>query len=430
MSFMVFMIRVMLLCFVLGKCLLEIGCLIKIMEVLTEQKGRKENCLQYFIMAVMLAVCVYINFYNGSSLFQAVHYIGVFVIFIIRYQMNVMDTAIYTLFSFLIGGVLELLVYLPCNLLYRILNGKEDCSVIVVTVVFLICCLMEQRKVTIANRKWLDSFKEKINVWFIIVIFAISFVYTIALVRFDDGMSFDEGFYLLSALFIFLVLIYKLSGYQMEIECHKRYADKYGEVIEDLRKRQHTFMNQLDSVYAMCKIYDNYDELVYHQAEKLDHLRKYLMPGNLLILDRPLVVAHLYTKLCEAEEKRIFIHTEFSCSLEVVNIPDIFLIEILGNLLDNAIEEVLAGRKHEKVRVMITDDESEICMSVGNEHDKIPYKEYRRFFRDGYSMKGKRRGVGLPYVKKIVDKFHGRIEMGNVLYERENYFVVSVYFKK
>ncbi len=243
-------------------------------------------------------------------------------------------------------------------------------------------------------------------------------------------MSLQEGIYLSIALFMFLMMVYKLSGYQMEIEYHKRYADKYGEVITELRERQHKFMNQLDSIYALCKIYDNYDDLVYHQAAELDNLRRYLMPGKIFILRRPLVIAHVYTKLCEAEEKQIEINTDFSCSLEYIDVPDIFLIEILGNLLDNAMDEVLARKMHEKIKISITDDGNEICISVGNEHDKIPYKKYSRFFEEGYSAKGEEHGVGLPYVKKIVDKFHGHIEAGNVMYESNNYFVVSIYFKR
>ena len=289
-------------------------------------------------------------------------------------------------------------------------------------------CLMQ--KIFVINRKWLDSYKEKINVQFLIILFALLLAFIIGLIKFGNGLSWGEGVYLPIALFMFLVFIYKISAYQMEIDYHKRYANKYGEVITELRERQHKFINQLDSIYALCRVYDNYDELVRHQTEELDSLRKYLMPGKLLILERPLVVAHIYTKLCEAEEKQIDIHTDFSCSLEPMDVPDIFLIEILGNLLDNAIDEVTARKKQEKIRIAITDNGEEICLSIANEHDKIPYDKYSRFFQEGYSEKGNNRGVGLPYVKKIVDKFHGRIEVGNIIYRLENYFIVRVYFKR
>ena len=414
----------------LVKCLLEIGCLIKTAEVLTGRKGKSGNILQYCIIILMLAISVYVNFYDGSSLFQMVHYAGLFCILMIRYKMDAIDTVIYTMFCFLLVGALELLVYLPINLFCRFLGENRDCSVFVLLIILLLYHLAGKKKITIVNRRWIASYKENINIRFVIIIFVILLVFVVSLIRFDEGMPLEEGVYLLVALLIFLTLVYKLSAYQMEIDYHKKYADKYGEVVTELRDRQHKIMNQLDSVYALCRLYDNYDELVQHQTTELDNLRRYLMPGKILILERPLVVAHIYTKLCEAEEKQIDVHTDFSCSLEHINIPDIFLIEILGNLVDNAMDEVLARKKHEKIRVAITDDGNEVCISVGNEHEKIPYKEYSNFFKNGYSSKGNGRGVGLPYLKKIVDKFHGRIEIGNVIFNITNYFVISIYFKR
>ena len=376
-------------CVVLANCLLEIGCLVKIVDTLTGQKGKRGNKLQYAIVAIILGISVYINFYNGNSWLQMIYYVGLLGIFKVRYGMNIIDTVTYFILSFLVVGALEFLVYVPYNFLYYLLQGTGDFSILIILTVFLICCLLEKKEI----------------------------------------MSWREGVYLSVALFIFLVFIYKLSAYQIEMDYHKRYAHKYGEVITELRERQHKFVNQMDSVYALCKIYDNYNELVKHQTAELESLRRYLMPGKLLILERPLVVAHMYTKLSEAEEKGIGIHTDFSCSLENIDIPDIFLIEIIGNLLDNAMDEVSARGKHEKIRIVIMDDSDEVCMSVGNEHEKIPYKEYSQFFQIGYSAKGSDHGVGLPYVKKIVDKFHGRIEIGNIMYGADNYFVISVYFK-
>ncbi|MCM1236399.1 MAG: GHKL domain-containing protein [Ruminococcus flavefaciens] len=415
---------------ILTNCLLEIGSLMKVVEALTGKKGSRKNILQYIIIVMMLAVGIYTSLYDGSRVLQLVHHIGLFLIFKIRYRMDFVDTVTYTILSFLVVGILELVAYIPYNLLYYFFRGEGDCSVLLVFIVFLLCCLLEKKKIIAVDGKWINFYKEKVNVQFLFILFALLLAFVVNRIQFDKGMSWGEGIYLLTALFIFLVFTYKIGTYQMELDYHKHYAHKYGEVVTELRERQHKFMNQLDSIYAMCKIYDNYDELVQHQSVELEHLRKYLMPGKLLVLERPLVVAHIYTKLCEAEEKKISVNTEFSCSLECIKVPDIFLIEILGNLLDNAMDEVSARGKGEKIRLSIKEDGDEICLSVGNAHEKIPYKEYSHFFQEEYSLKGSRRGVGLPYVKKIADKFHGRIEVGNVMYGTDNYFVISAYFLK
>lgn len=415
---------------VIANCLLEIGCLSKSVEAITGKKENRDKIIQYVFVAFMLAISVHINLYNGDRIFQLFHYVALFGFFKIRYEMDVIDTLTYSILAFLVVGALELFVCVPYNLICYILQIKDDFSFFVVLVVYAICCVLNRCGIIIVNGKWIDSYKDKINIRFFIILFTLLLAFIISLIKFRKGLSWSEGAYLSGAFFIFLVFVQKVSTYQMEIDCHKRYEEKYGEVITELRERQHKFMNQLDSVYALCKIYDNYDELVQHQALELNHLRKYMMSGKLLILDRPLVIAHIYTKLCEAEEKHIQLQTDFSCSLNNMNIPDIFLIEIIGNLLDNAMDEVLARGKHERIGMKITDAGNEICISVGNEHEKIPYSEYNQFFKEGYSSKGDWRGVGLPYVKKIADKFHGNIEVGNVIYGKENYFVVSIYFKR
>lgn len=416
-------------CVVLANCLLELGCLLKSVEALTGHKGKSKNIVQYIIVVIILGISVYINFYDGNRLFQLLHYLGLFGIFKIRYEMDIIDTMTYSILALLVVGALELFVCVPYNLICYFLKIEDDFSVFIVMVVFVICCVLNQKKTIVANANWIDSYKERINVQYLMILFVLLCAFIISLIKFGKGLTLGEGVYLSSALFMFFVFIHKISVYQIEINCHKQYADKYGEVVTELRERQHKFMNQLDSIYALCKIYDSYDDLVQHQVEELNHLRKYLMPGKLLILERPLVMAHIYVKLCEAEEKQIEIFTDFSCSLENIGVPDIFLIEIIGNLLDNAMDEVSARKKHERIRMEIMDNGSAICLSIGNEHEKIPCKEYCQFFKEGYSVKGDKRGVGLPYVQKIVNKFHGNIEIGNMIYGTVNYFVVSVYFK-
>lgn len=154
------------------------------------------------------------------------------------------------------------------------------------------------------------------------------------------------------------------------------------------------------------------------------------MPNKIVILERPLVITHVYNKLCEAKEKNIDVKTEFSCSLYDMSIPDILFVEIIGNLLDNAIEEVEKDAKAEKILFSISENLGEVCISVSNEHTKIPYEQYKRFFTEDYSTKGEGRGIGLPYVKRIVEKYSGRIDIGNVEVDGENYFTIRIYFKR
>ena len=148
---------------VLANCLLEIGCLSKSVEALTGRKGRRENIIQYVIVVIILGISVYINLYDGNRLFQLLHYVGLFGIFKIRYRMDAIDTTTYSIIALLVVGALELFVCVPYNLICYFLQIEDDFSVLIVLVVFVICYVLNKNKMIVANGKWIDTYKDKIN---------------------------------------------------------------------------------------------------------------------------------------------------------------------------------------------------------------------------------------------------------------------------
>ncbi len=115
-------------------------------------------------------------------------------------------------------------------------------------------------------------------------------------------------------------------------------------------------MNQINAIYVLFELYDNYEDLVAKQKEEIENLKQYIMPDTMMVLGRPLVIAHIYKKMCEAENMGIVMKTQFSCSLKDINIPDIYLIEIIGNLIDNAMEETISRKLNENIFVSISTD--------------------------------------------------------------------------
>ena len=57
-----------------------------------------------------------------------------------------------------------------------------------------------------------------------------------------------------------------------------------------------------------------------------------------IVLEEPAVVALIYEKINEAIEEGIEVHTIFSCSMLHRGVSDVIWVQILGTLLDNAIE--------------------------------------------------------------------------------------------
>lgn len=237
-----------------------------------------------------------------------------------------------------------------------------------------------------------------------------------------------EGFFLLMAVLAVVCAAYKISVYYYEWKVRKEYSEAYKNMIDMIRNRQHKFMNQLNAVYLLFELYDNYEDLVREQAKELKSLKEYMMPNRLLVLERPLMITHVYQKMCEAMDKGIDLQINLSCSMQEVGVPDVFLIEIIGNVLDNAMDEVVMRGQDEVVYLFIFRDQGRVYIHICNEHEKIPYAVYKNFFRRGYSSKGENRGLGLPYVKRIVDKYRGSIEIGNEEIQGKNCFCVKISF--
>ena len=81
------------------------------------------------------------------------------------------------------------------------------------------------------------------------------------------------------------------------------------------------------------------------------------------------------------------------------------LIDILGILLDNAIEAVKDSNGLNKIKFQLIEGEQlEIC--VKNPVEDISNNDIEKFYREGYSTKGDNRGLGLSKIKEYQKKYN------------------------
>jgi len=84
----------------------------------------------------------------------------------------------------------------------------------------------------------------------------------------------------------------------------------------------------------------------------------------------------------------------------------------VGNLLDNALEAALQAQIHRRVAVEIKYENKNYVIYVYNTGPKISKEARRRLFKEGYTTKGSEvRGYGLYLVKKLADKYEGKIDV-------------------
>lgn len=390
-----------------------------------EKRRRKFWCILLFAVVAVLVGAV--NIFQCNRMVLMLTYVAIILFASFYYRITVKDAFLYTVIAIVAVSMIELVVYIPLNLLGRLGLNDAIITFIAVCVTVCICLLFAKKRIVSWVKNWLKTDKNRF--YYLSVIASVMVIIAIIYFKERREMSLLEGIYLLAALVILFISVYRITFYQKELKLHKQYSAVYGEAIREIRERQHKFSDQLDAIYGLYRVYDNYDDLVQKQKEQLGRLREYVMPAKILILESPLVVAHVYQKMYEAKEAGIDMKLDLRCGLQDLKIPEIYLIEVIGNLLGNAMDEILARGKGEKLYLSIYQLKSTVYIQVYNEHDRIPIETFKKFFERGYSSKGEGRGVGLHYVKKIVHQYGGELDVGNIKVEGKYCFSIKVSFE-
>lgn len=213
-----------------------------------------------------------------------------------------------------------------------------------------------------------------------------------------------------------------------ETEINKLYYSAYEELIILIRDRQHDIKNHINTIYSIIYTTDSYEELVNRQK---DYCNFVLESGKetkiLLAVDNPLIAGFLYQK--EQEIKQYNIEIEYK--LEVISFPllvsEYEIIEMLGILIDNALEALLES-DFEKKKIIIgyRREYKWDIFYVSNISIFYAKEEIEKFFQRNYSTKGNGRGIGLNKIRKKLKQLDGGIKVLNKSEENEQYLEFSI----
>ena len=134
-----------------------------------------------------------------------------------------------------------------------------------------------------------------------------------------------------------------------------------------------------------------------------------------------ILVAFLYIKLKRITDQGIDLKYSINVNRleKIIPFPDI--VELIGNLLDNAVEATIK-QEIKNIRLILEENDQQFHLEICNcfdwdEKDKI------YFGLDGKSKKGYGHGYGLTNVNKIVDKYNGLLQ---VKFDFENNYKIIV----
>ncbi|MBQ7943931.1 MAG: GHKL domain-containing protein [Lachnospiraceae bacterium] len=268
------------------------------------------------------------------------------------------------------------------------------------------------------------------------ILFGMSILYLFFLYQRIENVQAEIIFQVVGGIWIVVLLLElfltterERKNKEKELQLYQIYNKSFEEAIVAIRQRQHEFDNHINAIKSMQYSIENSDELRQAQCQYCD---KILLENSLNRLLKqniePIVVGALYSKLTSAQNENI----EVNQNVHAINFRDMIdiveLIEILGILIDNAVEELRDKVSEQRVLnvQIIAEDEKHFSIEIANTSRKIPNSEIEKFCRNGYSTKGINRGMGIPRLIAIAKKNKAELSMGNVNYEGINYFRVKV----
>jgi signal transduction histidine kinase len=207
----------------------------------------------------------------------------------------------------------------------------------------------------------------------------------------------------------------------------EQYIPVIEELITQVRARQHEFNNRLLAISAAAQTADTLEQAKAEIAELTEGLQFDVSEKSLLTCDSKMIAGMIFSKIKSAQMKKIILISELNASMEHKSVGELALVEIIGILIDNAVE---ASNPEDTVYIKADYLDEGFAITVSNPYVMQSATDFVRMFRRGFSTKaeGGTRGHGLANVKEIVDRHHGKIITLNETIQGQNYVTIGVLF--
>ena len=182
------------------------------------------------------------------------------------------------------------------------------------------------------------------------------------------------------------------------------------DMLDTLRAFNHEFMNKLHVILGYLQLgdtdtaieYISNTTLVSSQAVKDVSMQIHVSHLSALIIGKMMRASELGIHL--------ILKNGSQCAKENLMFPVDVYVTIVGNLLENAIEELNSRAYQVKdVELGIYCEYDCTVITCEDTGGGIPEDVRENIFRRGISTKGEGRGTGLPLVKELADRYHGEI---------------------
>lgn len=340
--------------------------------------------------------------------------------------------------AFAIIGLLQLIFYIPVIYLLKIPENDSGLKEILINI--LCTCTMLTLGNKIRLKELSDFMLQKRWVAKALLVFVILYLFA-NIFHMQEKQSINSMDFIQTIFFVLLFFltinewqkaIAEAERKKAQLEMNRLYYEAYDELILLIRERQHDMKNHINAILGMIYTTNNYEELVENQKQYCDDVVEKSRETKLLLsIGNPLIAGFIYRKFQEAQKSKITIECKEVSKDSNYLIPEYELIEMLGILLDNAIEALNENEEIERnIYVRIDDRDDQFLVSVSNKSKVFGPDEICKFFQKDFTSKGKGHGIGLTKLKRMVQEKDGDIIVTNEDIEGNNYLQFCIVLQK
>ncbi len=215
-----------------------------------------------------------------------------------------------------------------------------------------------------------------------------------------------------------------IARQQESLENYQTYEPMMDSLIEDIRRRQHDFSNELNAINMISCTYNNYESLSHALNEHAEHLSRDFHSTDLVHLNMKVLAGFLHSKKATAAAEKKDLDIKINSYVLNSQMPEYELIKVVGILIDNALE---ATDENGTVKLEIGSRDDKLTFATVNKGPKLTPKLRSDMVKAGYTTKepacsdktnGKRkrpakRGYGLANALDLLTEYGGELYIEN-----------------
>lgn len=383
------------------------------------------------LLAIYMIIMTMVNYYKLPRIYTMLIYPILAVYCGVKFGLKLWDIIINLTLCIIIVGVIQMVVTLPFYYLFNVHWFTNYRLLFINCIAFLIMLFVIPRLKVNRVVVFLKN-KERILIISIMICLIVTFFCLLTYKQFIQ-VELNQTILLFACVIFIFALTGQLNQYKIkskeietELRMYKVYSESFQSLIDSIRFKQHEFENHITTIDNLHYMFDTYEELVHEQEKYCQQIISENRFNKLLRKGNPVIISFLYGKLIEIDKKGIDVTYEISIDDLDIGVPIHRIVEILGNLLKNAVEAIEKAPDLNKIHIRMIEIDDLFEMEVRNESPYIPPNNIGCFFTKGYSEKGVNRGLGLYNVNNICQEYGLQVYFENKEIDEQNWLSFKI----